>query len=257
LVFNNAQKLLAGTLALVLVAGMTSPAFAASTEHITNGDFETGTFAGWTIVEVGEGNWFINDGTFDPPSPLDPIAPISGQFDAMSAQDEPSINILSEPFTVPTGISSANVSWDDRIFNFAGVESNVFEDPNQEARVEILNSDGTTVLDTIWSTNPGDPDIQPGPNPRSFDITTTLQGLEGQTVRLSFTEEDDVNYFNFIVDNISLTTDTDNPVAGELLSINTSALVIGGLSSMMWMIPAVAGIAGAGIYFVKFRANRN
>ena len=50
----------------------------------------------------------------------------------------------------------------------------------------------------------------------------------------------------------------DNPVAGDLLSLDSSALVIGGLaSSAVWMIPAVAGIAGAGIYLVKTRANRD
>jgi hypothetical protein len=49
-----------------------------------------------------------------------------------------------------------------------------------------------------------------------------------------------------------------SPVAGELLSINLSALVIGGLaSSAVWMIPTLAGIAGAGIYLVKLRANRD
>ena len=47
-------------------------------------------------------------------------------------------------------------------------------------------------------------------------------------------------------------------VAGELLSIDSSGLIIGGLaSSAVWMIPAVAGIAGTGIYLVKFRANRD
>jgi hypothetical protein len=47
------------------------------------------------------------------------------------------------------------------------------------------------------------------------------------------------------------------PVAGELSSINSSALVIAGLSSAVWMIPMFAGIAGAGIYLIKFRANRD
>ena len=47
-------------------------------------------------------------------------------------------------------------------------------------------------------------------------------------------------------------------VAGELLSVDSSALVIGGLaSSAIWMIPMVAGIAGTGIYLVKTRANRD
>ena len=49
----------------------------------------------------------------------------------------------------------------------------------------------------------------------------------------------------------------DKPVAGELLPLDSSALVIAGLSSATWMIPAVAGIAGAGIYLIRFRANRD
>jgi len=46
-------------------------------------------------------------------------------------------------------------------------------------------------------------------------------------------------------------------VAGELLPIDSSALMIAGLTSMtVWMVPAVAGLAGVGVYLVKFRANR-
>ena len=51
----------------------------------------------------------------------------------------------------------------------------------------------------------------------------------------------------------------DNPiceeqVAGELLPLDNSALMIAGLTSMsVWMIPAVAGLAGVGVYLVKFR----
>ena len=50
----------------------------------------------------------------------------------------------------------------------------------------------------------------------------------------------------------------EKPVAGELLSVDSSALVIAGLTgSAAWMIPAFAGIAGAGIYLVKLRTNRD
>ena len=46
----------------------------------------------------------------------------------------------------------------------------------------------------------------------------------------------------------------ETPVAGELLPLNTSALMIAGLTSMsVFMIPAVAGLAGVGVYLVKFR----
>jgi len=42
--------------------------------------------------------------------------------------------------------------------------------------------------------------------------------------------------------------------AGELLPIDSSALMIAGLTSMtVWMIPTVLGLAGAGVYLVKFR----
>jgi len=48
------------------------------------------------------------------------------------------------------------------------------------------------------------------------------------------------------------------PVAGELLSLDSSALVIAGLTgSAVWMIPTIAGIAGAGMYLIKFRTNRD
>jgi len=43
-------------------------------------------------------------------------------------------------------------------------------------------------------------------------------------------------------------------VAGELLPLDNSALMIAGLSSMsVWMIPTVLGLAGVGVYLVKFR----
>jgi len=46
-------------------------------------------------------------------------------------------------------------------------------------------------------------------------------------------------------------------VAGELLPLDNSALMIAGLASMsVWMVPTVLGLAGVGVYLVKSRANR-
>jgi len=43
-------------------------------------------------------------------------------------------------------------------------------------------------------------------------------------------------------------------VAGELLPLDSTALFLAGIQSMtVWMIPAVAGLAGVGVYLVKFR----
>jgi len=46
-------------------------------------------------------------------------------------------------------------------------------------------------------------------------------------------------------------------VAGELLPLDSTALFLAGIQSMtVWMVPTVLGLAGAGVYLVKFRANR-
>ena len=47
-------------------------------------------------------------------------------------------------------------------------------------------------------------------------------------------------------------------VAGELLPIDNTVLLLAGIQSMtVWMVPTVLGLAGAGVYLVKFRANRD
>ncbi len=47
----------------------------------------------------------------------------------------------------------------------------------------------------------------------------------------------------------------EEQVAGKLLPLDSTALLIGGLTSMtVWMIPTVLGLAGAGVYLVKYRA---
>jgi len=44
-------------------------------------------------------------------------------------------------------------------------------------------------------------------------------------------------------------------VAGELLPLDSTALFLAGIQSMtVWMIPTVLGLAGAGVYLVKYRA---
>jgi len=57
-----------------------------------------------------------------------------------------------------------------------------------------------------------------------------------------------------VVQDLWINPPREQPVAGELLSLDSSALVIGGLSSMIWMVPAAAGIASVGVILVKFRA---
>jgi len=64
-----------------------------------------------------------------------------------------------------------------------------------------------------------------------------------------------------LLDSVTIWTasfDEPTQVAGELLPTDFTVLFLAGIQSMsVWMIPTVLGLAGAGIYLVKFRANRD
>lgn len=194
-----------------------------STEFITNGGFESGNFTGWIPQDSGSGEFTINDGTFIPPGSGGTLPPITGSFDVVSNQEGPGLHLLTQPFIVPAGITNALISWNDRINNLASV----FEDPNQEFRVELLDA-GLNVIQQIYSTNPGDPLVQVGPNFRQFDLTAILQALVGQQVSLRFSEEDNLLFFNLTLDDISLLISTESIAqtaglaSGEVFPVGTT-----------------------------------
>lgn len=178
---------------------------AATTQYITNGGFETGTFAGWTVTNTGLGSWNINNGTFDPLGSQTPQSPIAGSFDVVTSQTGPGFHSLYQTFTLDTSFTSAIFSWSDRINTDAA-----FSDPNQEWRALIKNSTGALIT-TVFSTNPGDPLVQNGPNHRSFDLTSILLGFVGQAISIGFEEQDNMSNFAATLDNVSFTT-TNNAV---------------------------------------------
>lgn len=189
-----------------------SSAQAMPVNHVVNGDFETGTFAGWTNSGTGMGFAFtINDGTQDPAGNGTPLAPISGAFDAFSSQTGPGLNTLSQMIGLPAIFNSVTLSWDDRIRNF----SSIFSDPNQEFRASLFTAGGA-LIGTVFSTNPGDATIQTGPNSRSFDVTGLLQPFAGQNIELRFEQQDNLFFFNLTLDNIQLTTVPEPSAVGLL-----------------------------------------
>jgi hypothetical protein len=164
-----------------------------SEELLTNGNFETGDLTGWTTSTAGNGLIRINDGTLIF-SGGGPIPPCDGTFSAVFHQNGPSRNSFLQEVTVPGAISKATLSWTDAIRNNAAV----FQDPNQEYRVQIRNSTGT-LLREVFSTNPGDNLINPCTN-RSFEITE----FAGQTIQVFFEAQDNLFFFPTQLDNISL-----------------------------------------------------
>lgn len=169
-------------------------------EYIVNGDFETGDFTGWSQVNSGSGAWFINTGDPTPISNYDDgLGPIAGTYDAISDQTGPGLHLLTQPIVIPPESSTATLRFKDRIRNRA----NVFSDPNQEYRVTLVDS-LLNPVEEIFSTNPGDPLFQIGPNEREFDLTDLIKKHEGQEIAIRFEEQDDLFFFNVNVDDVSL-----------------------------------------------------
>ena len=213
--FNNTQKLLAGVLALVFVAGMTSPAFADPTGDeisihvecdllngnsvvvdyfVVGSDPELFTFCpqvGDIIVDVGvdQGTAFI-------------WYTFSGQF------------ITYDPLIITVG----DIDWLDQNGN------------------KIPGS----IDDVICEVDGNDVEIN------NIDFSSNQVAVEFEAVLVGG---------GITMAHCELVV--SHPVAGELLPLDSSALFLAGIQSMtVWMIPTVLGLAGAGVYLVKFRANR-
>lgn len=163
--------------------------------QIINGDFETGSLSGWTLMNSNSnGTFVINNDNYDPPGPDGPLPPYSGSFSALSSQSGPGIRTIYQDVTLPVDATTATLHWADRIRNHA----TAFIDPTQEFRVEIMDTNNN-VLTQLFSTNPGDPLISEWTE-RSASIST----FAGRTIRIAFTEQDTSYYFNVHLDNIRI-----------------------------------------------------
>ena len=188
---------------------------------ILNGDFETGNITGWTnTVSGGANGWNINNGTLIPPGGSTATPVIAGGFDVVSTQSSPGLNLLSSLITLPASFSSSILNWKDRIMNYnnglhpgcIGSPAGYFN-PQQQFRVELLNS-SLSVITTVFSTNPGDPYFQAGPNIRNFNVTAALMPYAGQQVYVRFSQEAQYCYFNVTLDDIKLMVNSNITCTG-------------------------------------------
>jgi hypothetical protein len=205
---------------------------AAPIELITNGNFETGTFAGWTANVLGgsNGSLFIDTPGTTPPlgfgQPTIGTA-ANGSWYAVSSQSGPGTYSLIQSFTVAAG-STVVLSFDMFANNYgAGVFTGTLDHtilPRQYTRVDILSAaaapfdTGAGVLATFYS----GADAGGNPNPFTsylFDISALVAG--GGTFQLRFAEVDNQGFFNMGVDNVSITQDTAVPEPATLLLLGS------------------------------------
>ena len=274
----NIHRLLSGTLALVLIAGFTSPAFAGvepEPELITF-EFEMEITditifedeVPLSIPEVEVGDTITGTYTFDPSTPdNDPTAGIARYAYEEVTVDLDTIEYIAGPnfefFNDIIGVA------DDGFLpgqdNYAVLTSNLeatIAPPLDQGflNFELIDDDGTAFSSESLSTVP--------PNLEDFEdnfavlvlgedlgpISITSDTSDSFTEGLASIQEISSVQINGIITSLTL---QDDAVAGELLPLDNTALFIAGLSqSLVWMIPTVLGLAGAGV-IIRTKLERN
>ncbi len=183
---------------------------------IANGDFELGTFAGWTRdfsapeIDSSGVRFVINDGTYDPnedhydaPGPSPPYA---GLFSALMSVDYCNLGwgrMFQDIYLSPNA-SSATLSWVDRIVNLAAYS------PTQYFTVEVRDTNDvlrevlfTTSLSFPWTNNW---------TTRSYSLSRYL----GETIRLVWKQEYYCSPIITHLDNIALQVTAVTPTSFDV-----------------------------------------
>ncbi|MBI1325528.1 hypothetical protein GC170_20380 [bacterium] len=215
---------LSATLALVCLVSLSGDV--QSADLITNGGFESGSFAGWTVATEFSGTSYDNNATAPasdfyiqadsfttPVSGLATLGPASGNSFALADSTTAGANVLIQNFTVPLGTIALNLSFDMFTYDWygfgaTGTSLSYLDDPNQHVRVDLLK-----VTSPDFSTDPADvilnifDGLQTNTDPPTWQ--TYNQDLlafvtPGSTYRLRFGAVDNQFVLNMGVDNVSV-----------------------------------------------------
>ena len=227
-------KFLGAFLAFVFYsAGQPSKAV---TELITNGDFESGSFSGWTKTDqIGsDGTFFIvpNSGGIAPSSGLPyQLNPTGGNWFSMTDSQGPGSHSLTQAFTITTG-TIVNYSFQMFANNWGEADFNNgrdFATPTlvQNAVVDIITgSDPLTTTDIVAVLFGPGSDL-PGAPPNPWTTYTGTRFLLPGTYQIRFAETDNVFFFNQGVDNVSISIGAETPLPGALTLFVTGLGALG------------------------------
>lgn len=221
-IMNTLSRVLS---AAILMAGVATGAQAQ--QLITNGGFETGSFAGWNANVQGgsNGSLYINgNGNNTPYSGFSAATnPTGGNYYAITDQGGPGSYSLTQGFTLATA-TTVHISFDYFANNQAGAyyqngrDSNT--SPNQNALVDILfggsdpfsENGGDVAASLLTATTLGVNDWSSW----SGDVT-----LGAGSYLIRFAETDNQGFFQLGVDNVSV-------IGGAVPEPASWAMMLGG-----------------------------
>jgi hypothetical protein len=207
---GNKMNIKSVALTCVLAAFSTN----ASANLITNGDFESGSLAGWTTTTAGESNnrfYLVANGGSGPVSgAFTQSNPNGGNFFAMSDQDGAGGGALLQSFTTLGGTLTLTYDYFDNS-HLAQTGTAIDGSPgNQTARVDILSAVaspfdvGSGVVQNLFiGTNPS-ADTNLNDSVPWITVTDTITGLAAGSYQLRFGSGQCCYFQEFGVDNVDL-----------------------------------------------------
>ena len=197
---------------VVACVALAAPA-GAGAATVVNGNFETGTLAGWQqFNQLGNGDWFTyekegaeEEGFFPPPA---------GIFAAADDQGEPDLDVLYQDIALEPGFTHQLAL----TFYYRSEEPIVVPSPealtlesgveNQHVRVDVLKPtapidsvNSSDILTTLFANKNGDPEIM-----APSRLTADLSAFAGQTVRLRIANSVTEGPFNTGLDDVTITS---------------------------------------------------
>jgi hypothetical protein len=236
--FSTITKLRCFSLTLIFLVAVGLPA-KADIQLITNGNFATGDFTGWTETNQagGNGNWFVSNSDVSPDSGYTTPGPFPGDsFYALTDQTGPGAHSLTQSFTVPVDTTSLTLSFemfsDDQDGGpFCPGTLDYSVNPSQCTRVDILTAGagafdtGAGVVMNLYES--ATQTVGGAPNPwvaYSFD----LSGLTpGDTYQLRFGEVDNQLFNQQGIDDVSILAVVATPEPDSLVLLGTLILCAG------------------------------
>lgn len=208
---------------------------------LTNGDFETGDFTGWTTVVQpnSNGDISVTDSGSSPISEFPIPGGGDGSFIAVTDQMGPGSYVLFQDITLELDMEHIlRFDWfaqsDDPFSDAGTLDRNV--SPNQHFRVDLVeagfadwfgpNSSAGVLANLVAPVAESLP-------VSGFNTTTAdLTPWAGSTVRLAFREVDNQSFFQAGVDNVFVASESQSvPESSSILGL----LVLGSISALrLW-----------------------
>jgi hypothetical protein len=217
--------------ALALSAAVLAPAHASL---LTNGGFETGNAAGWTIGGSGtsgcDTNFTVSSSgnaagcTGYTPIPSGFVGPQAGSYAAYAAFDGngPENHTLTQTFAVPVGAGGASVTWYDALGFGSGWSFPVA----RVYTVDLLNGSNGVVAN-LWSQSFTGGGTYHDWMQHSVDISAFMAGLAGQNASLRFNLYVPQSFTGpgvFALDSVSVDAHVPEPDSIALLALGMFGL---------------------------------